>query len=564
MAINLLFDRVIDYSVEDLINLNVTGNILVTRDANTPAGDPVVVNLSNLADVQALSRIVVENDATVIAGGGLASVGAIKNITVDGGTLELGGNIISANVLSSINVGPDGGNIKVDSAGVGVGVLSNVVTFVDSNGNSTSTIPKNFTVDFPDSQNVWGYFDPITNTTTVGLDLNVANVIDVSLGPSIKISGNPFGLTWYFPKEWTNTSNPDGTGGILICYLAGSMIRTPNGDVAVEDLRVGDTVLAYKNGAAEPTEIVWAGHAQAKVNPSLPDDEAGYPVRIVKDAIAEGVPYKDMLVTPEHCLYFDGRFVPVRMLVNGSSIFYDRTFTSYTYYHVETPEHAVIMADGMLSESYLDTGNRASFRSTGVVIASIGGKARNWSVDAAAPLCTQKEFVQPLFEKIANRHTAAGRASAQAALRELLTNPDICLHTNTGKRIRAIKMQDGYYTFMLPANVQSVQIVSRTSRPCDVEGPFVDDRRQLGVAVGHITLRDARNVVDLSEHLQHQELPGWYALEQNGTARWTNGNATLDLNARPASGIRMLSMQVLAAGPYLVSDAPEEQFAKSA
>ena len=125
-------------------------------------------------------------------------------------------------------------------------------------------------------------------------------------------------------------------------------------------------------------------------------------------------------------------------------------------------------------------------------------------------------------------------------------------------------MQDGYYTFMLPANVQSVQIVSRTSRPCDVEGPFVDDRRQLGVAVGHITLRDARNVVDLSEHLQNQELPGWYALEQNGTARWTNGNATLDLNARPASGIRMLSMQVLAAGPYLVSDAPEEQFAKSA
>lgn len=78
MAINLLFDRVIDYSVEDLINLNVTGNILVTRDANTPAGDPVVVNLSNLADVQALSRIVVENDATVVAGGGLASVGAIK------------------------------------------------------------------------------------------------------------------------------------------------------------------------------------------------------------------------------------------------------------------------------------------------------------------------------------------------------------------------------------------------------------------------------------------------------------------------------------------------------
>ncbi|AOW45552.1 hypothetical protein A4S02_00885 [Acetobacter ascendens] len=98
----LLFDKVIDYSVEDLINLNVTGNILITRDANTPAGDPVVVNLSNLADVQALSRIVVENGATVVAGGGLASVGAIKNITVDGGTLELGGSVIAANVLRAL------------------------------------------------------------------------------------------------------------------------------------------------------------------------------------------------------------------------------------------------------------------------------------------------------------------------------------------------------------------------------------------------------------------------------------------------------------------------------
>lgn len=564
MAINLLFDKVIDYSVENLINLNVTGNILVTRDANTPAGDPVVVNLSNLADVQALSRIVVENDATVIAGGGLASVGAIKNITVDGGTLELGGNIIAANVLSSINVGPDGGNIKVDSAGVGVGVLSNVVTFIDANGNTTKNIPKNFTVDFPDSQNVWGYYDPITNTTTVGLDLNIANIIDVSLGPSIKVAGNPFGLSWYVPKEWTNSSNPDGTGGILICYLAGSMIRTPNGDVAVEDLQEGDTVLAYVNGEAEPRQIVWAGHAQATVNPTLADDEAGYPVRIVKDAIADGVPYKDMLVTPEHCLYFDGRFVPVRMLVNGNSIFYDRTFTSYTYYHIETPEHAVIMADGVFSESYLDTGNRASFRSSGVVVASIGGKKRDWSADAAAPLCTQKEFVQPLFEKIANRHNAAGHAPAHAALRELLTNPDICLQTNTGKHIRAIKVQDGYYTFMLPANVQSVQIVSRTSRPCDVEGPFVDDRRKLGVAIGQITLRDARNVHELSTHLQNEELPGWHALEQKGTARWTDGNATLDLESRPTSGIRMLSVQVLAAGPYLISDASIHQLAKSA
>ncbi|WP_035367102.1 Hint domain-containing protein, partial [Acetobacter pasteurianus] len=72
-----------------------------------------------------------------------------------------------------------------------------------------------------------------------------------------------------------------------------------------------------------------------------------------------------MLITAEHCLFFEGKFVPVRMLVNGVSIFYDKSITSYDYYHVETDQHSVITADGMLTESYLDTGNRRAFRQEG-------------------------------------------------------------------------------------------------------------------------------------------------------------------------------------------------------
>jgi hypothetical protein len=32
-----------------------------------------------------------------------------------------------------------------------------------------------------------------------------------------------------------------------------------------------------------------------------------------------------------------------------------------TYYHVELAAHDVILAEGLLCESYLDTGNRAAF-----------------------------------------------------------------------------------------------------------------------------------------------------------------------------------------------------------
>ncbi|KXV75411.1 hypothetical protein AD951_00050, partial [Acetobacter malorum] len=163
----------------------------------------------------------------------------------------------------------------------------------------------------------------------------------------------------------------DGQGGTIItCFLPGSMIRTSTGVVAAEDIQIGDQVVTFdwKNNQDVTRAVIWAGKAHCTVRPELSDDAAGWPVRILKDAIADGVPYKDMLITSEHCLFFDGKFVPARMLVNGVSIFYDKSITSYDYYHVETEQHSVITADGMLTESYLDTGNRSSFSQEGTVV----------------------------------------------------------------------------------------------------------------------------------------------------------------------------------------------------
>ncbi|OUI97557.1 Hint domain-containing protein, partial [Acetobacter cibinongensis] len=152
----------------------------------------------------------------------------------------------------------------------------------------------------------------------------------------------------------------DGSLLFEVCFLAGSMIRTGSGDVAVETLRIGDSVMTWdwKAQAATERQVIWTGRKSMTVNTALADDEAGYPVRILKNAIAENVPSQDLLVTPEHCLFFDNRFVPVRMLVNGRSIIYDRSITAYDYFHIETEEHAVIWANDTLTESYLDTGNR--------------------------------------------------------------------------------------------------------------------------------------------------------------------------------------------------------------
>jgi hypothetical protein len=49
--------------------------------------------------------------------------------------------------------------------------------------------------------------------------------------------------------------------------------------------------------------------------------------------------------------------VPIRHLINGVTIVREPA-APVTYYHVELPEHAILLADGLPAESYLDTGSR--------------------------------------------------------------------------------------------------------------------------------------------------------------------------------------------------------------
>ncbi|WP_035363425.1 Hint domain-containing protein, partial [Acetobacter pasteurianus] len=74
-------------------------------------------------------------------------------------------------------------------------------------------------------------------------------------------------------------------------------IRTPEGEKAVENIQLGDDVLTFdwQHNKNVARTVVWAGKAHAHVQADLADDEAGWPVRILENAIAPGVPYKDML-----------------------------------------------------------------------------------------------------------------------------------------------------------------------------------------------------------------------------------------------------------------------------
>ncbi|BCI65508.1 Hint domain-containing protein [Acetobacter aceti] len=351
------------------------------------------------------------------------------------------------------------------------------------------------------------------------------------------------------PSDFTYTQNNDGTY-TFACFLADSMILTPQGDVPVQDILIGDEVMTMVNGLPEIRKVVWTGVSHVSLRADLPDDEAGYPVRILKGAFRQNVPWKDMLITSEHCLYLEGRFIPARLLVNGHSIFYDRTITSYDYYHVETERHSILSADGVLTESYLDTGNRSSFRQSGTVAALPISRALSWENDAAAPLEVSPSFTAPLFHQIETRAVCNGLDN-RTPRSETTTDPQLRLMTDDGALI-PLERQTGLFAFfIIPAGVQSVRLLSRSSRPHDAVGSYVDDRRSLGVQIGRIVVSQDKSNYVLTRHHQSDLLDGWFPSEST-VARWTVGNAALSLEDIDPTQEGLLAVEILSAGPYII------------
>lgn len=482
------------------------------------------------------------------------------------------------NTLSTLTVDlSDGG--KFTQSNAGVSVLSNVIvnfgdgggTYIANSGATAIDTSRRSIKNFKEEKDIIEFTGMASPAETYSIK-NVSTWLGIVKNQDITLydsTGNAISTTRVEGRQFkAGKYEVNGVGPLTInsedgtirmaaklsaatCFLPGTLIRTPSGERPVEDIKSGDEVFTYKNGQELKRSVVWVGHSHAFSNESKPDDISNYPVRILKDAISDGVPYKDLLITAEHCLSFDGKFIPARMLVNGRSIFYDKSITSYDYYHIEMEEHAVIVADGIFTESYLDTGNRRSFRETGKVVSFPVSRNLTWN-DAALPLDVSREFAEPLFNDIMLRAEQAG-LPLQEKEKELVYESDMCLLTDTGLILKRVRENNGHVIFMVPDGVKAVRIVSSSSRPSDIVGPFVDDRRYFGVAVGKIVISEGGKVREIRDHFINADLDGWLTKEWEDT-RWTSGNAILSLGERSQGNVALLSIEVKASGPYLASD----------
>ncbi len=317
--------------------------------------------------------------------------------------------------------------------------------------------------------------------------------------------------------------NVDPVTGITIaCFAAGTRIATPSGEVAVETLVSGQLV-ALANGGAAP--VRWLGHRRLDCT-RHPRPQTVWPIRIAAGAFGAGRPLRDLLLSPDHAVFVDDVLIPIRCLLNGTTVV-QVPLAEVMYFHVELPTHAIILADGLPCESFLDIGNRGAFENGGhATLLHPDFSTAIWQLDACAELI------------LGGPRLAAARLRLiveAARLGQFATDdPALCLRVG-GKWLRPQPAGIGW-RFLLPPGARSALLVSRTCIHADMfDG---DTERRNGVAVSALLLD--RQAIDLADARLG---PGWHA--PGDEVRWTDGHARITLH-----GEREILLVLASSGPY--------------
>jgi hypothetical protein len=313
------------------------------------------------------------------------------------------------------------------------------------------------------------------------------------------------------------------------CLCAGVRVMTLRGEIAVENLRVGDRVMTLSGNGTTLKPLTRIGRISVDLDRHAQPLQAA-PVRIRAGAFEPGMPIRDLLVSPDHAVSVEdegGRrvLIPALNLVNGATILREPPRGQVAYFQVELAAHDILMADGMAVESTPGGEEHA-------VVAFAPRGAAPPAAAAPDPDFTpagrsEAGCVPYVWGTAAMAVHARLLQRAHALGHRLTEDPDLGVLAGETP-LAALSEADGEYVWLLPRGGEAIRLRSRTRVPYETD-PAGGDTRRLGVAL-------ARVLVDGTE------LPltapafgrGFLPAEGDGVHRWrwTTGEAELAIPPR--------------------------------
>jgi autotransporter-associated beta strand protein len=384
----------VDFSATAGFNLNHTVQVQSISGAGTlNLGSNTLLIENSLSGSSVASGIIEGTGGSLVfdsfAKGRLTLAGSNTysgGTTVESGTLLIDGSTANSAVTVD-NGGTLGGTgtaglVTVESGGTFAPGDPSTFTVAGLTLNSGATFGEEIGGSAPGTGGAGGYDQTVVEsggTISLGgatLDVSLVNGFAPSVGETFTIIDNETGNavsgtfdglaqgavfeadgTWFQIAYDGGANNQDVTLTDVACYCRGTLILTEAGEVAVENLVVGDKVRTA-SGTTPP--IKWIGR-RSYVGRFVVGRMDILPICIKAGSLGDNVPKRDLWISPHHAMYLEGVLIEAKDLVNGVSIVQAERVEKVEYFHIELETHDVIVAEGALSETFVDDDSRGMF-----------------------------------------------------------------------------------------------------------------------------------------------------------------------------------------------------------
>jgi hypothetical protein len=164
-------------------------------------------------------------------------------------------------------------------------------------------------------------------------------------------------ITWTVTDAYSSSTTVTETVDLTPCYRRGTLIEAARGQKSVEELNIGDKV---RTASGKLRPIKWIGR-RSYAGRFVMGRKDILPVCIKSGALTDNVPARDLWVSPNHAMFLSGVLIEAKDLINGVSIVQAEAVETLEYFHIELETHDVIIAEGALSETFIDDDSRGMF-----------------------------------------------------------------------------------------------------------------------------------------------------------------------------------------------------------